>query len=322
MEVRSKSPKSAIVYGVIVVIGILLSISLLGIFPAYHRPFISLYGVLTYGTYVFFTTGINVSMFSPSKRWMSIFAVVILINILFNALQPNLRDALLDPFSGALLTSSLMALLLLLRLQAPQSKHSQNIQAILFTILIIGGFIFTAIIHIPYLLVDYSLIRSHKHDLKGAHNALVLAMKIDSTNKYAHNAFARVNIAIAQQLAEAGSSHELILTHLNTAKNEANTLIRHDPQDPAHWGLLGDVYKQMLFSVNEAPLWAIATYERSIALAPHDPQYLIKLASIYMLTKKPEQAIPLLNQALHLDPNNKEILHLHNIASQSTKTFE
>ncbi len=294
-----------------ILILILLSSSLIA--PTYHRPFLVAYATLL----LLLTNALDWKALKKHVLRHKIldFALIILLLLSFGLAvsQNNVIFALQNPYHGPMLAVSLVLFFCILLMSKPHNLHSdsQSNKQILAKLLMTGIFCLFVYGHLGYVLNDYAQHKLRSHNLRSAYRTLLFAKELDRKNELIVSNFVVINVAIAQQLALSKKNDSKVLIYLNQASDYAKVLVSLNPDSAKHWKLLGDVYREMLFSVKGSDLWTIAAYERAHLLSPHNSDYLTKLAATYMLTGRYAQATPLLENALKSDPENTVLKELH-----------
>jgi tetratricopeptide (TPR) repeat protein len=119
--------------------------------------------------------------------------------------------------------------------------------------------------------------------------------------------YARTNLQIATALSEKTDITEeekkQVSQLVQQAVREARAASNIDPDDPANWSTLAQVYEELVGSVEGADQWAVNAYVEAIQNAPSDPLLRINLGNILLQQEKVDQASNLFTQAAQLKPD-------------------
>jgi tetratricopeptide (TPR) repeat protein len=123
------------------------------------------------------------------------------------------------------------------------------------------------------------------------------------------NSFAQINIFIANNLAKkelkkiSEKERQTITQAVQMAISEGKQLIKLNPKKAQYWANLGDIYMNIISLAKDSDIWAIASYQRAIALDPFNPVYQLNIGGVYYRIGRYREAIPFFEEATKLKPD-------------------
>ena len=161
-----------------------------------------------------------------------------------------------------------------------------------------GMTLLTAVTAVFMLTVAFATVSKYRADIAFARAAteyaaggdiddVILALDHAATlNRWSDVYYRNLGSALLQKvfmLVELPESDpELIRALIGAAVNASVRATELGPTNVTNWELRGDVYRSVSPYVGDAASFAIASYERAVALAPSNPKYRVSLARGYM----------------------------------------
>jgi tetratricopeptide (TPR) repeat protein len=110
--------------------------------------------------------------------------------------------------------------------------------------------------------------------------------------------------ALSQKSELSDSEQYEVLTHIQTAINQAKAATVLQPYDSENWHTLALIYKNLIGTIDDADTWSVETYVKAIETAPTNPTLRIELGSILYSMDQYQAALSLFEQAAEISPQN------------------
>lgn len=152
-----------------------------------------------------------------------------------------------------------------------------------------------------------SLVRSEK--------MLTNAITLDKNDVY-YRTLSQIYIAeIGVLINDKTISQDILKANLqqliNYAQNSASSAVTQNPKQYLNYVNLGNVYSSLVpLSVDNSYESAIASYDKAMVLAPHNPSIILQKAQLEIFKKNNDEARRLIQQALDLKLNYTDALFL------------
>lgn len=146
-----------------------------------------------------------------------------------------------------------------------------------------------------------------KNDGKSAYDLLVKSIQLNPKRDVYHSAFAQINFALANSLAQkknlTDKDKKDISTLIQQSINEGKNNVVLNPQKSANWELLGSIYRAIIPLAKDSDKFAVQSYTNAIILDPINPNLRINLGGIYYSLKNYDSAIDAFKMAVAVKPD-------------------
>ncbi len=133
--------------------------------------------------------------------------------------------------------------------------------------------------------------------------SVLLSPQLDTLRRQ----FALTNLQIAIILSnKADATQEdraQVVQLVSAALQEARAATVIDAKDTQNWVTLGEVYRNLIGSADQAEQWAVDAYVSAIQTNPSNPLLRIELGKLFMNKKQYQDAIGFFTQAVQLKPD-------------------
>lgn len=121
-------------------------------------------------------------------------------------------------------------------------------------------------------------------------------------------AYAITNIQLAAALANktdlTKTEQEQVSQLIQQAIREARAATVLNPLDSQNWRVLGQIYRQLIGTAQDADQWSVSAYVQAIQVAPNDSNLRLELGGILYTQGQFAQAASLFQQSAELKPDN------------------
>ncbi len=132
--------------------------------------------------------------------------------------------------------------------------------------------------------------------------------------------FSQINLIIANNILKRGTENQKkdqnqkqnLLTEtdrqnisqaIQAAISEAKAAVSLNPNKAQYWENLANIYRNIINFAQQADLWTISAYQRSIVLDPQNPFYRLSLGGVYYSLANYEEASKIFEQVVVLKPD-------------------
>jgi len=123
-----------------------------------------------------------------------------------------------------------------------------------------------------------------------------------------HRAYATTNLVLANALSQQGQElstqdRQNVTQLIQQAIREAKVAAGLNPQDPANWETLANIYRNLINVAAGSDNWAIAASAQAAQADPLNPRLRLDLGGVYYATGRYDEAIRAFQQATELKPD-------------------
>ncbi len=135
------------------------------------------------------------------------------------------------------------------------------------------------------------------------------AVQANNYNEDFRRNFSQTNLLLANNIAAkpaetiTDQDRETIAQAIQAAIQEGKAAVALNPQKVTNWQNLASVYRQIINVAENAPVWAISTYQQAIIRDPRNPALRLDLGGIFYLFQNYAEAQRLFEQAVSLKPD-------------------
>ena len=141
------------------------------------------------------------------------------------------------------------------------------------------------------------------------------AIKLNPYNGYFREMFAQTNLSMVSSFLasikkdEKGApvmtdeEKQTITSLISQAIREGKNATSLNPTSVIAWATLGAIYQNLMGVAADADTWAIASYQKALALDPSNPVLYLDMGGIYMSGNKYEEAMKQFMTAAQVKPN-------------------
>jgi Tfp pilus assembly protein PilF len=187
---------------------------------------------------------------------------------------------------------------------------------IFVTVAVTGFFLVT--FYTGDLVFAKSLTAAQKNDGTATYNDQLNAIQINPYMSSYRIAFAQVNVALANSVTTAAraktpaadkqvqlsdSDQKLVTQFIQQAINQGKAAVQLSPANPVAWQTLAAVYQNITGVVQNADVWAVASYQQAIVLDPANPILRLNAAGAFISQGKYDQARQQLEIAAQIKPD-------------------
>ncbi len=132
--------------------------------------------------------------------------------------------------------------------------------------------------------------------------------------------FSQINLIIANNIVQRATQNQKngqnqkqnpltetdrqnISQAIQAAINEAKAAVSLNPNKAQYWENLANIYRNVINFAQQADLWTISAYQRSIVLDPQNPFYRLSLGGVYYSLANYEEASKIFEQVIALKPD-------------------
>jgi len=178
-------------------------------------------------------------------------------------------------------------------------KIASRFPALLLTVPVIVATAFLGFRASKALAAEYKfkkgLDRLTVNDASGTYKNMVDAIRLNPFVDRYHLTFARVNLALANAVAQkeniTDSDRQSVTVFIQQAINEGKAGVALNRFRAANWEVLGQIYRAIIPLAQGADQFAVQTYRQAVALDPLNPNLRIALGGIYYSRQDYENAI-------------------------------
>ena len=173
-------------------------------------------------------------------------------------------------------------------------------------LVVVAGFFYSRVIASEYYL-GQSIWAAQNNQVQRVYELQANAITSNPYNKAARNAFIQTNLVLANSLAQKKKPNETDQQQytqlIQQAIANARDVVTLNPLQADAWANLAEVYRYLLGQVKEADVWTIASYQRTIAADPNNPNYYFNLGTVHYGLGNYDEAIRFFEQAVALKPD-------------------
>lgn len=135
------------------------------------------------------------------------------------------------------------------------------------------------------------------------------AVQANNYNEDFRRNFSQTNLLLANNIAAkpaesiTDQDRETIAQAIQAAIQEGKAAVALNPQKVTNWQNLASIYRQIVNVAENAPVWAISTYQQAIIRDPRNPALRLDLGGIFYLFQNYAEAQRLFEQAVSLKPD-------------------
>ena len=135
------------------------------------------------------------------------------------------------------------------------------------------------------------------------------AVQYNNYNEEFRRNFSQTNLLLANNIAGkpaaeiSDQDRATIAQAIQASIQEAKAAVALNPQKVTNWQNLASVYRQIINVAENAPVWAISTYQQAIIRDPRNPALRLDLGGIFYLFQNYSEAQRLFEQAVALKPD-------------------
>ena len=133
------------------------------------------------------------------------------------------------------------------------------------------------------------------------------ALILNPYNDQYHRAYANTNLQLATSISQSENPSDQdrnnITQLIQQAIREGRAAITVQPNNPANWEALANIYRQLIGVAQDAPQWTTATYAQAINIDPNNPRLRLELGGVYFQLQDFATAQRFFEQAVTLKPN-------------------
>ncbi len=156
-----------------------------------------------------------------------------------------------------------------------------------------------------------------KNDASGTYDTMRAAIQLNNQVDRYHATFARVNLALANAIAQKASTNgpdgkpvaitdqdrSNITLLIQQAIAEGKATVALNPLRSGNWEILGQVYRSITGLAQGADQFSVQTYSQAVALDPINPNLRIALGGVYYSKKDYENAAKVFELAASAKPD-------------------
>ncbi len=143
-----------------------------------------------------------------------------------------------------------------------------------------------------------------------AYNLQIQALQLKPYDADYHISYSQTNLALANSIASQSQEGQLteqqqanITQLIQQSINEAKVATQLEPNNPATWLNLANIYRQLINLAQGAEQWAITAYTQAIRLDPLNPQLRVSLGGLHYSLQNYEEAIESFKAATSAKPD-------------------